>query len=431
MGHNFTDRKDKLALSALLDPVAIEPPTTVYDPTAPLSLHPAFQDIYMRSQNHLLSGDGPLPFTHRHYIAIMACSRYGLDRLAETERRAFLGVGGEPTWLEGIHRAPLKLRRLSSINKVVAHRPWALNQTYIKDLTTGEGSWSLAELVQAIVILVHFHSGSSFVAGCDTPRPAPRKEARSAPGTAPRKETVPSKTGQEKSQSLEGHVRSKQNLEGHVRSKQKFVRGRKGRSLSETKVFKDDLLEQLDSVYTLDSCGQEDTANPLEAFLEDPQYKYIDFHAIQDNTALQLKVHDFSWDDHGFCVMSRFYGDMSLLLDDKLRAAKHLTYNFMGAKKSVDTSLFRRSIWNYIQCLFGIHHDDFDYSTVSRVLTKELKDFVRLSACHPARLNNTDIDTILLNLERSEKVHVKILIMEAKTQALLLYALRAIMDHMA
>ena len=31
------------------------------------------------------------------------------------------------------------------------------------------------------------------------------------------------------------------------------------------------------------------------------------------------------------------------------RAAKYLTYNFIGAKKAVDTSLFRRCIWNYIQ----------------------------------------------------------------------------------
>jgi hypothetical protein len=58
---------------------------------------------------------------------------------------------------------------------------------------------------------------------------------------------------------------------------------------------------------------------------------------------------DFSWDEQGFSVMSRFYADMSLLLDDKFRTAKHMTYNYMGDTRSVDTSPFRRAVWNYSQ----------------------------------------------------------------------------------
>lgn len=33
-------------------------------------------------------------------------------------------------------------------------------------LKTGEHSWSLAELVQALVLLTHYHSLASFVFGC-------------------------------------------------------------------------------------------------------------------------------------------------------------------------------------------------------------------------------------------------------------------------
>ena len=60
-------------------------------------------------------------------------------------------------------------------------------------------------------------------------------------------------------------------------------------------------------------------------------------------------LQDFSWDEQGFSVMSRFYADMSLLLDDKFRVAKHMTYNYLGDARSVDTSPFRRAVWNYIQ----------------------------------------------------------------------------------
>lgn len=39
----------------------------------------------------------------------------------------------------------------------------------------------------------------------------------------------------------------------------------------------------------------------------------------------------------------------------------------MGGIKNVDTSKFRRAIWNYIQCIYGIRHDDYDYGEVNQV----------------------------------------------------------------
>lgn len=39
----------------------------------------------------------------------------------------------------------------------------------------------------------------------------------------------------------------------------------------------------------------------------------------------------------------------------------------MADKTNVDTSKFRRAIWNYIQCIYGIRHDDYDYGEVNQV----------------------------------------------------------------
>lgn len=39
----------------------------------------------------------------------------------------------------------------------------------------------------------------------------------------------------------------------------------------------------------------------------------------------------------------------------------------MAGVKNVDTSKFRRAIWNYIQCIYGIRHDDYDYGEVNQV----------------------------------------------------------------
>lgn len=38
-----------------------------------------------------------------------------------------------------------------------------------------------------------------------------------------------------------------------------------------------------------------------------------------------------------------------------------LYYYRMGDNTDVDTSPFRMAIWNYIHCMFGIKHDDYDY----------------------------------------------------------------------
>ncbi len=81
---------------------------------------------------------------------MQACSRYGCEELVAAARGRFLAAGGEKAWLEGLHRAAPKVRRLATLNKVLAHRPWALDQTHLKELTTGQDSWSLAEIVQAI-----------------------------------------------------------------------------------------------------------------------------------------------------------------------------------------------------------------------------------------------------------------------------------------
>lgn len=61
------------------------------------------------------------------------------------------------------------------------------------------------------------------------------------------------------------------------------------------------------------------------------------------------------------------YNDVGRVLDEKFRAAYNLTYFTMGGIKNVDTSKFRRAIWNYIQCIFGIRHDDYDYGEVNQV----------------------------------------------------------------
>nr|CAG4644863.1 EOG090X07PL [Leptodora kindtii] len=114
-------------------------------------------------------------------------------------------------------------------------------------------------------------------------------------------------------------------------------------------------------------------------------------------------------------------------MDDKFRLTYHLTYYTMGSKKDVDTSRFRRAIWNYIQCMFGIRHDDYDYGEVNQLLERSLKTYIKSVVCFPERVTRKDYDSILKEFRHSEKIHVNLMLVEARIQAELLYALRAIM----
>lgn len=62
----------------------------------------------------------------------------------------------------------------------------------------------------------------------------------------------------------------------------------------------------------------------------------------------------FSWEDHGFSLMNRLYPDMGQLLDEKFQVVSSLTYRTMAMHCDVDTSMLRKAVWNYIQCVFGI-----------------------------------------------------------------------------
>lgn len=135
------------------------------------------------------------------------------------------------------------------------------------------------------------------------------------------------------------------------------------------------------------------------------------FNELQDfarrgsvNLIPTFRIQDYSWDDHAFSLVNRLYNDVGNLLDDKFRLMYQLTYNFMGSKRDVDTSRFRTAIWNYIQCMFGIRHDDYDYGEVNQVLERSLKAYIKAVVCFPERVTRENYNGVLKELHHSEKV---------------------------
>ncbi|XP_024938340.1 sestrin-1 isoform X2 [Cephus cinctus] len=417
-----------------------------------MASHPSYLEHFLRTQHFILRGDGPLPYDYRHLIAIMAAGRHQCSYLINLQKGEFLLQGGDSSWLQGLRSIPGKLQDLYEINKILAHRPWLLNKTHIEKLTKGADSWSLAEVVHAIVLLAHFHSLSSFVFSCGI------------------NEELDNVSGHHYIENAKDNSNNKQPAKDMLTSSPKKMQNGGGKTdnnpsppsspsiVGEQEVGVETLMERMKRLSeksesykitqeelskrfeTVESQSAELAAAPQRSsildsdighFIEDPTFIYQDFAKRgQLNDIPTFRVQDYSWDDHGYSLVNRLYNDVGNLLDDKFKTAYNLTYYTMGTHNKVDTSRFRRAIWNYIQCMFGIRHDDYDYNEVNQLLERSLKTFIKSAVCYPERVTKRDYDRVMKEFKHSEKVHVNLMILEARMQAELLYALRAVMRYM-
>ena len=93
-------------------------------------------------------------------------------------------------------------------------------------------------------------------------------------------------------------------------------------------------------------------------FTENLDFQYEDF-ATRGQPSAYPTLHslEYNWEEHAVCVLQQFYNeDVSSRLDQKFKTSWNLTYRTIGSYTSVDTSLFRRAIQVYVQCLYGIRY---------------------------------------------------------------------------
>ncbi|XP_056336690.1 sestrin-1 isoform X5 [Danio aesculapii] len=400
-----------------------------------MGFHPQYLESFLRTQHYLLQMDGPLSLHCRHYIGIMAAARHQCTYLVNLHVNDFLQVGGDPKWLNGLEEAPRKLQALGELNKILAHRPWLLTKEHIEHLLKAEEhSWSLAELIHAVVLLTHYHSLASFTFGCGiTPdihtdgghtfRPPSLSGycvCDIANGNGAQEDMFGNQQGSESSGEVEvlmERMKQLQECRDEEEASQEEMATRFER-------------EKTESMLVVTSEDEECVpSRDVSRHFEDPSYGYKDFSRRGEHVPT-LRVQDYSWEDHGFSLVNRLYSDFGQLLDEKFQIAFNLTYNTMATHQGVDTSMLRRAIWNYIHCMFGIRYDDYDYGEINQLLDRSFKVYIKTMVCSPEKITKRMYESFWRQFRHSEKVHVNLLLMEARMQAELLYALRAITRYM-
>ncbi|KAF1780262.1 AhpD-like [Phytophthora cactorum] len=403
-----------------------------------LAWHRSYLALFDRSLAATMTRDGTLPLQWRSYIAVMGASELRCHYLADLQQYNFVVNGGDGEWIKGLDYVPPKLFRLHELSSLLAHRPWLLTADHVAELLRSDqdDSWSVSELVHAIIVLCQAHSMASISLGVGCAEEvdlavfgqfgyALDAEAASAEG-------VDNQEGADAS-SLSSVDLSTIDRDDEMLLKQ--LKKNSGLD-SDTADEEEDAAADEQEGYGEDEEEVDYGADGFEVVVDEADYginAMLDGGKIRCGDSAVLHTEDFSWDEHCFSLVKRYFpGEAGQILEDLFNLTSKLTYDYFGAQKEecVDTSPYRDAVWYYVHRIFGICHDDYDYRQVNTYLNRPTKIFLKKVACTPWKVREEDFAHFDRTLSPSEKCHVILLVAEARKQAGLMYGLRAVMNHM-
>ena len=141
-------------------------------------------------------------------------------------------------------------------------------------------------------------------------------------------------------------------------------------------------------------------------------------------------------------MLSTFYHDLAVILDDKFRTAKCIV------KQTEKGSKLNRAVWSYVQvktliiisslhfnlkclqCLLGVHYDDYNYQEIEEVLDPASQDYIKM-CCSQTKLRPPLAQTLFAVLPHTDMVQLSVIVMEARNLSEILFVLKSVMKYMS
>jgi len=334
------------------------------------------------------------------------------------QEQEFLLNGGHSNWFQGLENIPKKLVNLLEINQILAHQPWLLTRDHIAALVKGEDSWSIGELVHAILILCTFHALAGIVFACgvtaevdftDTTSTLLFEDSNVNCQDEKLKDSESISDTKKIMELLKGGWREEEGLRPEEKQELLFAN-------AETTETSYEAMKERDFGYLSRYVGKYDM-------------RHVDFD-VKSKSYNIFRAQEYCWKEDGFELVRRFLPDAATLLDEEFDHIYNMTYNMFNESKDVDTFPFRRAIWQYIQRVKGIFHDDYNYQEVNVFLNRANKAYIKKIVSYPETITISDYQNLGYELRPDEKVHVVLLAAESARQSELLYGLHAIKTHM-
>ncbi|KAF2367300.1 Sestrin [Trinorchestia longiramus] len=363
----------------------------------------------------------------RHYIGMMAACRHKCSVLAAEQRSRFTDSGGSSHWLEGLHCAPLRLRCLHHTNAILAHRPWMFNKAYVQQLV--KSGLSLSEIVVAVTIMAYFHAMSAMIHALGIEAASGDSEPSFPPISVPMGACASDSSPRSSELSRGGVAVLLKRMEGISDSSEQAS----ALPTLSNSASGDNLAGVTGPELPIDPAlvdtSLDDKYRQFSKYSPNMNFAYKDFYRRGNKSDAPTLKYQHLWEEMGFTTVAKFTSqELADCLDSKFRTASSMTYHTCGDRDNVNTAPFRRAVWNYTQCLFGIRRDDYDYSHINMLLDRHLKVFLKTMTVAPENLLDDlkYLPSILKEFKQSERIHVVILAAEARLQTEMVYAMLAV-----
>lgn len=418
-----------------------------------MCLFPVFAEKYEAVYRCVIEGSGPLPMFWRNYIAIMGASRHHCRYMIVQQEVQFYANGGDLNWLRGLSYAPPKLQKLATLNALLAHQPWLITPSHLENLISGNDNdnWSIPELLQAVIILIMFHSLAGLSWGLGVVPEIDREggvlgRANEGPLFSPSSPlelaTNEALQGATKD-ALQKNSELIEKLNRIKLAKEEGGESDSGEAMSSS--LKSDqpsfssstTKNELHQRQLFEDITDPDPASPAvhsnlrrlvnySKYWGDVDMKHQDFD-VRSSAYKLFRLQDYTWEEHGFSLINRYYPNIAELLDAVFTEAFTMTEYSLFDSTNVDTAPFREAIWYYVLRLKGMMHDDYNYQDVNSLLDRQIKTFLKQASCTPESISQKEFAFFGVKLLDREKVHVNLLVMEARQQAEILYLLSNLM----
>jgi len=295
----------------------------------------------------------------------------------------------------------------------------------IQQLTKGEDAWGVPELVQAVTILVTFHSLAAFASGLGITLELDRRgdvTYKMTPIllTPSAEEIEPDPQGAKNNEELISRMRQFTD-----RSDTESVSSVSSNNAEVTqKLFEESEISWKPKTVQKNS-ERRKNINDFSHFHGGVEVAHEDYN-VKSTEYKTFRLQEFSWEDQGFSLINRYYPGTGELLDELFTETFNLTDSVIFDSTNVDTSPFRQAVWYYVLRLKGMIHDDYEYSQVNACLNVTLKKYIKKVACYPELVTKGEYANMGVNLFDYEKAHINYLIMESRAQAELLYVFSAL-----
>lgn len=361
-----------------------------------LAVFPSYDVLFRDAQSAIFADNGPLPVSTRHYIAMMGARAAGCPSLASLEESLFLSHGGDPGWLSNFSSRPAKLARLEEINKLLCKTPRLLTSAHIKSLTDGDESFSITEAVRALVVLIHNHALATFIGAATQPHIA--------------------STGLHKMTER----KSIEFLDIFDKSVDRKIWKHVAKELKRKRSFSEGEITKTPSAKTVQQTvpGYKRPGKPLKSTNTEK--------CRNKPKEGEIRVQDFGWDEHGYSVLARFYQELAVILDDKFRNVKYSVSQSENSNSKLSTA-----VWYYVQSIFGVHYDDYNYQEMDQVLDQNSKDAIQLWCNQASGVSPGQQQNVFSFLANTDKLEVAIVLMEARFLSEMLFATQSVMKYMS